>query len=153
TIFVKDIERLFATVKLQMAGAIFASAWGLMQFACSALGWPYLSFIFNTSTSHSADLFATEAIGGYGPGGSVACEPSILVQSLAFPLAIAATLLSDASPMLRRWCLATAILSAACIVLTTSTTGYIGLGVLSILLLAQQPRRTITALVLGAPAA
>jgi hypothetical protein len=153
TLFVNNIERLVITVKLQMAGAIFASTWGLMQFACSLLGIPYPSFIFNTSASHSADLFATEAIGGYVRVGSVAVEPSILVQSLAFPLAIAATLLSCASPALRRWYLATAIVSTGCIVLTTSTTGYIGLGVLTILLVGQQPLRTITALILSVPVA
>jgi hypothetical protein len=153
TLFVNNVERLFTTVKLQMAGAIFASVWGLMQFACSVLGLPYPSFIFNTSASHAADLFATEAIGGYVRVGSVAVEPSILVQSLAFPLAISATLLSCASPTLRRWCVATAIVSTGCIVLTTSTTGYIGLGMLAILLVGQQPSRTLTTLILGAPVA
>lgn len=151
TLLVNDVDRLLTTVKVQMAGAVFASAWGLVQFACYFLGIPYPSFIFNTSASHSADLFATGAGDGFVRIGSVAVEPSILVQSLAFPLAIAATLLSYKAPVLRRWCFATVILSTTCIVLSTSTTGYIGLGVLALLLLAQRPRRTIPALILAAP--
>jgi hypothetical protein len=94
-------------------------------------GLPYPAMLFNTSTSHSADLYATGGAAGYVRIGSVAVEPSILVQSLAFPLSVAATVLVWNARSLRPWCAVAGATAAICMLLTTSTTGYLELAVLA----------------------
>ncbi len=100
--FVHSRDRVLTVLRVEFASVVFISGWGALQLACALLQLPYPSFIFNNSASHFALLYGAEASGGYVRVGSVAVEPSILVQSIAVPCSIAATLLTLGVPELRR---------------------------------------------------
>jgi hypothetical protein len=141
--FVHSRDRVLTVLRLEFASVVFISGWGALQLACALLQLPYPSFIFNNSASHFALLYGAEASGGYVRVGSVAVEPSILVQSIAVPCSIAATLLTLGVPELRRWSVATIVAGSFTTLFSTSTTGYFGALVLLGLLFAERPKRVL----------
>lgn len=153
--FVHSEQRLLTVLRLEFASVVFIAAWGGLQLACALLHLPYPSSIFNNSASHFALQYGAELGGGYVRIGSVAVEPSILVQSVGIPLSIAATLLYMGVAELRRWAAATVAAGAFAILFSTSTTGYFGVLTLLALLLVERPQRMfmlIPPLALGAAA-
>jgi hypothetical protein len=128
---------LFRAFQVQAASVLFVSTWGLFQFVAPLIGVPYPDWLFNSSAAHSAQLFGEVAKGGLVRVGSVAVEPSILVQSLAYFVTIAATLLVRHRIFLGRLGMLALTAGVACTVVAASTTGYIGLAVLACILLAQ----------------
>jgi hypothetical protein len=125
----RDTERVI------LLSAIFVSVWGLFQFACNVTGIPYPDYIFNNSGSASAKGFL-ETMSGVGRISSVAVEPSIFAQSLIslLPLTFPAWLRRGSvfSVSIDRFC---TLLFTLLLILCTSSTGYVGLLILAVLLL------------------
>ncbi len=134
-------ERLTAVLRVQAASMLCVALWGLFQFVCSQTGLEYPGWIFNTSVSDASQFFGVETDEGYVRIGSAAVEPSILVQSLAWQLAALGTLLVTGSRRAGRLAPWAAAAASICIVLSTSTTGYVLLGVLAALLFLERPGR------------
>lgn len=123
------------TERVILLSAIFVSVWGLFQLVCNITGIPYPGYIFNNSGSASGKGFL-EYLQGVGVGRicSAAVEPSVLAQSLLslLPLTLAAWLNRDSviSVFIDRLC---AVLFIVLVILTTSSTGYLGLLMLAAL--------------------
>ncbi len=141
--FVRSMDRALAVLRVEFFSVVFISAWGAFQLVCSVLHIPYPSSIFNNSASHFALQYGAEASSGLVRVGSVAVEPSILVQSVGIPCSVAATLLTLGVPEMRKWSVATVIAGAFTILVSTSTTGYVGALVLLGLLFVERPKRIL----------
>ena len=123
------------TERVILFSASFIAAWGLFQFFCNVTGLPYPDFIFNNSGSASGQGFA-QTLGEVGIGriSSATVEPSVFAQSLIalLPLALPAWLRKGSvfSTRIDRWC---SLLFVVALILSTSSTAYLGLMVLSVL--------------------
>jgi hypothetical protein len=122
------------TEKIILLSAFFISLWGGLQFTCNVTGIPYPDFIFNNSGSVSAKGFL-ETLSGLGRISSVAVEPSMFAQSLVtlLPLTIPAWLKrgSVISTSADRAC---SVFILLLLILSTSSTAYLGLFVFATLL-------------------
>jgi O-antigen ligase len=122
--------------------------WGFVQVAIFAAGLPYPAFLFNSSISDFANGFSQE-VAGILRISSVAVEPSLLAFTLLHPISFFATLFvmdprrCDAPT---RWFLALGLLV---MLVSTSTTGYIGLAVLATALFFLRPLHVATGAALG----
>jgi hypothetical protein len=135
--FVRD-GRLEDAVTALRASATFISLWGIFQVACYYTGIEYPAFLFNNSTSHFADMFDQRA-GSFIRIASVAIEPSFLATTLMIFGAFGATLVTIHDTFRTRpWVLPTA-LTLGVVLASTSTTGYVGLATLLLLLGMRQP--------------
>jgi hypothetical protein len=135
--FTRD-GRLEDGVRALRASAMFVSLWGILQVACYYTGIEYPAFLFNNSTSHFADMFDQRA-GSFIRIASVAVEPSFLATTLMIFGAFGATLVTiDDAFRIRSWLLPTA-LTLSVVLASTSTTGYVGLATLLLLLAMRQP--------------
>lgn len=139
---IRDADALLAALRTQGAAVLFVSLWGFYQFLAGLAGMPYPSWLFNSSASDAAQLYGAVTGAGLVRVGSVAVEPSILVQSLAYYVAIAGTLTARGRLVLGRWQVAPLLAAIACMVLATSTTGFVGLAALAVLLLWQSTVRS-----------
>jgi hypothetical protein len=123
------------TERVILISALFVSLWGLFQFFCGLTGIPYPDYIFNNSGSASGKGFL-ETLNGIGRISSVATEPSMFAQGLIalLPLTFPAWLKrgSVLSVPIDRLCSLLFLLS---LILSTSSTAYLGLVILAILLL------------------
>jgi hypothetical protein len=127
-------------------GGMFVAAWGLFQLVSSYAGFAYPSGIFNNSVSDFADLYDQKLAGGIHRISSVSVEPSFLAFSLVHVFAFSSTRMALASGATRMAELPTVLLTGTCLVLSTSTTAYVGLLVCAMLLMLAQPiRAAITA--------
>jgi hypothetical protein len=130
----RDKER-HDTERVILLSALFVSLWGLFQFSCNLTGIPYPDYIFNNSGSQSGKGFL-EAWKGIGRISSVATEPSMFAQGLIalLPLTFPAWLRrgSVLSVPIDRFCSVLFLLS---LILSTSSTAYVGLFLLAIALL------------------
>jgi hypothetical protein len=142
----RDAERQ-ETERLILLSAIFISLWGLMQFICSVVDIPYPYYIFNNSGSAAGTGFAQvlENV-GISRISSAAVEPSIFAQSIVtlLPLTIPAWIGRGSVVSVPIDRLSTVLLAVA-LVLSTSSTAYLGLLILaflSVLMLAHT--RTIS---------
>jgi hypothetical protein len=126
------------TERVILLSAIFVSVWGLFQFFCHLTGIRYPDYIFNNSEAIWGKGFL-ETLEGVGIGRitSVASEPSTFAQILLslLPLTLPAWLHRGAvlSVPIDRLC---TVLFIALLILSTSSTAYVGLGILVVLLLA-----------------
>ena len=125
------------TEKTVLVSAIFISLWGLFQFGCNVAAIPYPYYIFNNSGSASATGYLQTLDIGINRVSSVAVEPSVLAQSLlaVLPLTLPAWLGTGSilSIPIDRF---SSLLFLIVLLLSTSATAYIGLLILSFLLLA-----------------
>ena len=133
------------TERVILVSALFVSVWGLFQFICNLTGLPYPDFIFNNSGSVSGKGFL-ETLNGVGRISSTSVEPSMFAQGLItlLPLTLPAWLRrgSVISVSFDRFC---SVLFVVLLILCTSSTAYLGLMVLAVLLLPVLLRtRTIT---------
>ena len=134
-------------VRVARASAIFVSLWGLLQLICSITHIPYPSVLFNNSNSDSADMFA-QSLGSFARIASVAVEPSVLAAALLYFAAFGVTLIScDARLRTRYWYSAVGLVVLV-LLLSTSSTAYVGLLVTAALVSLQRP---IFSLLAGAP--
>lgn len=119
-------------------GAVTIALWGFGQFLCDRAGVTYPDFIFNNSVGRYASNFAS-TIGPLGVVrvGSVATEPSFLARTLVMALALAGVRRAWAHPTQRRHRLAICVVLVGGVLVSTSTTGVIGLATLAILALVR----------------
>lgn len=138
-------ERAIAAAR---AAAVFVSAWGFFQVACFYAHVPYPAFLFNNSHSDAADMF-NQAGDGIMRMASVAVEPSFFAASMLHFVSFGLTiLLLEPRLRTRAWILPVGFATIA-VIACTSSTGYLGLATLAILLLIRSPLNTIA---LGVPA-
>lgn len=130
-------------------GGQFAAIWGFAQAAMFYVHIPYPSFLFNNSISDFANGFSQEASGLIRIS-SVSVEPSMLAFSLLHPIAFFSSLYlmspAERDPKTTRFL----ILAWLVLLVSTSTTGYIGLAVVLTALLAVRPLHVATLGVVGA---
>lgn len=128
-------EKRHETERIILLSALFISVWGLLQFFCHLTGIPYPDYIFNNSGSISGGGFA-ETLGGISRVSSASVEPSMFAQSLVtlLPLTIPAWLRKGSvlSVSTDRCC---TVLFIVLLILSTSSTAYLGLLVLAVALL------------------
>lgn len=124
-----DSKELVRSIRIFMVSAIFVSFWGFLQFACGMLDIEYPAFIFNTSKTESA-LGYTQELRDIGLKriSSVATEPSMFAQCLLIAAVLALFTVVNPRPLFsRNWDrLALAIIVGA-LLISTSTTAYLGL--------------------------
>ncbi len=144
--FARD-NAIETVVRVARASAIFVCFWGLLQLICSVTGIPYPSILFNNSNSDSADMFA-QSLGAFARIASVAVEPSVMAASLLHFAAFGVTLLSrDARLRTRYWYSALALVVLT-LLLSTSSTAYVGLLTIAALIALERP---VISLVAGVP--
>ena len=126
-------------IHITRASAIFVCVWGLIQLICSLTNIPYPSILFNNSNSDSADMFA-QSLGAFSRIASVAVEPSVMGCRPTSRLAsFGITILSrDARLRTRYWYSAVGLVVLT-LLLSTSSTGYVGLVVIAALVVLQRP--------------
>ncbi len=130
-------EQRHETERTILLSAIFVAIWGLFQFVCNVTGISYPDYIFNNSASPFALGFSqTLEIVGVRRISSVALEPSVFAQTLValLPLTLPAwigrgRILSVALDRL------STVLFLIMLILSTSSTAYLGILILAILLL------------------
>jgi hypothetical protein len=123
--------KIFYTLKLYVASSTFAAAWGLFEMWCNVTGHNYPAYIFNTSKTESA-LGFTEVLTMGGDSlarvSSVALEPSVLAEELLLGFVVLLVCLGLRHPLLgRKLDYGVLILIAATLLVSTSTTAYIGI--------------------------
>jgi hypothetical protein len=130
----KDEER-HETERVILFSAGCLSTWGLLQFVCNVTGISYPASILNNSGSISARGYL-ENLNGVGRLSSAAVEPSIFALSLIslLPLTVPAWLKRGSvfSVPLDRFC---AVLFTVLLILSTSSTAYLGFLILGVLLI------------------
>ena len=120
------------SVKVYTWSGLFVSFWGMVQLACHALHIPYPALIFNSSATPSAQGFDS-LLGDSGLQriSSVAVEPSLFAASLLTIIPFSLMMFlgegSIVSRRVDRWIFALMFLS---LLSSTSSTAYVGLGVL-----------------------
>ncbi len=131
----RDEER-HETERVILLSALFISVWGLFQFFCNLTGVSYPDYIFNNSISGSAKGFL-QKLGEEGVGriSSVTLEPSVFAGALLtlLPLTLPAWLRKGSvlSVSVDRFC---AVLFVILLILSTSSTAYLGLLILGVML-------------------
>lgn len=131
-----DVKQFYSTVRIYLVSGIFICLWGWMQFGCYLSGIPYPAAIFNNSaSSYALGYESVLASLGVVRVSSVALEPSFLSRVLVGMLAICMTAIYRKTPIFSRWFdyLVLALVGST-IVITTSSTGYMGIAMLLVLL-------------------
>jgi len=127
-------EDRYETERIILLSALFVSIWGLFQFFCNITGIAYPDYIFNNSASGSANGYLENFL-GFNRISSVAVEPSIFSLGLVtlLPLTLPAWLRKGAvfSVSFDRFC---AVVFIIPLILCTSSTAYVGLIILAVLL-------------------
>jgi len=128
-------EARHETERIILYSAVFIAVWGLFQFFCNVTGIPYPDFILNNSGSASGNGYLqTLKDVDVGRISSAAVEPSMFAQSLVtlLPLTLPAWLRigSIFSIRIDRWC---SVLFVVVLILSTSSTAYLGLVILLLL--------------------
>jgi hypothetical protein len=122
-------------------GGIFVATWGILQLLMGYAGIEYPSWIFNNSVSDFAGLFDQKLAGGVHRISSVSVEPSFLAFSLVHVFAFSSTRMAWGGAAARRVELPAVLITGACLMLSTSTTAYVGLLVCAVILMIAQPVR------------
>jgi hypothetical protein len=136
-----DAESREETERIILYSGLFIACWGIFQFLCNVTGFPYPDFLLNNSASGSAKGFMQTLDSGAGRVSSATVEPSVLAQSLL-------TLLPLTLPAWRRRGFVfsrlrdrmVAILFILVLVLSTSSTAYVGFLVLALTFVAYSVR-------------
>ena len=134
-------------VRVTRASAIFVCLWGLLQFVCSLTNIPYPSILFNNSNSDSADMFA-QSLGAFSRIASVAVEPSVMAAALLHFAAFGITILSRDERLRTYYWYSAVGLVLLTLLLSTSSTAYVGLLVIAVLVSLERP---VYALLAGMP--
>jgi hypothetical protein len=129
--------RLLSTLKLYLWSCVFVAAWGLFQFWCYMTRHSYPAYIFNTSNNLSATGYM-ETIGAtgftWGRISSVVQEPSVLAYVLVAGLALLLVCPAFRWPIWTRgWNWLAIVLTVAALTASTSTTAYVGMFAILIL--------------------
>ncbi len=135
-------EPLEDAIRALRAGAVFIALWGVVQAACFYGGITYPAFLFNNSTSHFADMFDQHA-NALIRIASVAVEPSFMANSLMIFGTFGATLIVTEPAFRTRGWVGSVALVLLVVAASTSTTGYFGLAVMTLLLGLRKPGLTL----------
>lgn len=133
-----SIDNLVSTLKIYVLSGVFVSLWAYLQFLCNnILGIDYPYYIFNTAVSEAMKGYTQEIdFGGESMHrvSSVLHEPSILAKYLltVIPFMLVFVLMKRRLFGVGRDRLVLAILVGA-LLITTSTTAYLGLACLSVI--------------------
>jgi hypothetical protein len=121
------------TERIILYAGIFLACWGILQFFCNVTGIPYPSFLLNNSASESATGYMQTVDEGIRRVSSAAVEPSVLAQALLtlLPLTLPAWR-KRGSVFSRRRDRLVALLFILVLVLSTSSTAYLGLVILAL---------------------
>jgi hypothetical protein len=128
-------EQRHETERIILISAIVLAVWGLIQFVCNVTGIPYPYYIFNNSGSISGGGYS-QTFNGLGRITSGTLEASVFAQDLLslLPLTLAAWL--GRGFVLSVWLdRCSAVLFVAVLLLSTSSTAYVGLMALVLVLL------------------
>lgn len=130
----REVER-HDTERVILFSALFISVWGLFQFFCNLTGIPYPDYILNNSGSSSAKGFMQTLGIGVNRITSATLEPSVLAMSLisVLPLTLPAWLRRGSVLSINVDRSATALF-VVLLILSTSSTAYLGLFVLAVLI-------------------
>jgi O-antigen ligase len=125
------------SIRIFVISGIFVSAWGFFQFLCYSLGFSYPSYIFNTSTTESALGYLQELEDiGLKRISSVTTEPSIFAACMLLALVFALFALIRKPPLIsKRWDRVAVATIAGALLISTSTSAYLGLTAVSVLYL------------------
>lgn len=120
------------TLRVLLLSAIFVNCWGILQWFCYERGFDYPAFLFNTNKNEAAMGFSSEFSDlGISRISSVATEPSILAQYLLVVLVLVAFAVLGQQVILNKLLDRFALgLTLMVLLLTTSSTAYVGLAVL-----------------------
>ncbi len=132
-----EVKQFYSTVRIYFISGVFVCLWGWMQFACYLAGLPYPAAVFNNNASPYALGYESvlESLGVVRVS-SVALEPSFLSRVLVGLLAICVVAIYRNTPIFgRRFDYLILVLVSSTIVITTASTGYVGV----VLLLALLP--------------
>jgi hypothetical protein len=126
------IEQFRKSVRILMSSAIFVSFWGFLQWYCYRAGISYPAFIFNNNTSISAQGYLENLQElGLTRISSVATEPSILAHYATIALVFAIFAVAGQRPIISRfWDRFALGVITLLLLMTTSTTAYVGLAIL-----------------------
>ena len=133
------------SVKSYIAGSIFASSWGMVEFACKTLGIAYPAMIFNNGKSISTMGYAVLYITAGVPRlSSVSVEPSNLAQTLLVAVSLYLPFVFGKHELFGK-VLDRLFISLIFLVLllTSSSTAYLGFIVLLLLVFAMQGVRNV----------
>jgi len=129
-----DDETRGETERIILFSGIFIACWGIFQFLCNVTGFPYPDFLLNNSGSASGKGFM-EALSDIGIHrvSSAAVEPSVLAQALLtlLPLTLPAWR-KRGFVFSRRRDRLVAVLFIVVLILSTSSTAYLGFAILAL---------------------
>lgn len=133
-----DPRRLLQSVRAYIASSIFVSLWAFVQLGCLLTSREYPAYLFNNSMGTSAQFYAEQLKElNLNRISSVATEPSKLGFSMLIAFILLVVAIGLRRPILsRRWDVATLFLVLAALMISTSTTAYIGLVIASCLAVA-----------------
>ena len=120
------------SIQVYLISGIFVSSWGLLQWYCYRVGATYPAFIFNNSQTESAMGYLQE-LGDLGVTriSSVATEPSMFAQSSLIALIFAIFAVFGGRVLISKfWDRVALVVVCGVLLLTTSSTAYVGLAVL-----------------------
>lgn len=123
--------KLRNTFRVYALSGVFFAAWGMLQFLCSnVLHLPYPSFVFNTSQLESAQNFVQMTADGINRISSASREPSMFAKQLLVNLSLLLYGIFTGTWLFSR-CLDLFFMAimVVMILLSTATSGYIGLPV------------------------
>ena len=130
-----ELPQLIRSIRIFLISAIFVSIWGGVQLLCWSFNIDYPAYLFNTSSTESAQGY-TQIIqeAGLKRISSVATEPSMFAQSMLIAAVIALFALLSPRPVISKtWDRLAVIIIIGGLLISTSTTAYIGLvGVLAL---------------------
>jgi O-antigen ligase len=136
TVFVairnSDIREFRKSTRIFLASAIFVSFWGLLQWYCYQVGISYPAFVFNTSATKSAGGY-TQVLGELGLTriSSVETEPSMFAQFILIALVFAMFAAGAQREIISKfWDRVALVAMLMALLLSTSTTAYVGLAIL-----------------------
>jgi O-antigen ligase len=132
-----EAREFLRSIRIFLISAIFVSAWGFLQFLCYSLGFSYPAYIFNTSTTESAMGYLQELEDmGLKRISSVATEPSIFAACMLLALVFALFAVIRQQPLISKmWDRFAVGIIVGVLLVSTSTSAYIGLAAVFILYL------------------
>lgn len=127
-----DFGQFRQTVRIFFLSTIFVSGWGLLQWFCYWLGMDYPAFLLNTNKHEAAIGYLKQYEDlGITRISSVAVEPSMLAQFLLVALVFGMfAVLADQMVISKFWDRVVVALIVFVLLLTTSSTAYLGLALL-----------------------
>jgi hypothetical protein len=136
--FSQSYHSLKRLLSILFAGALFVSAWGLLQFILHSTGIHYPDYLFNNTSSKNSLAFDAVSEGlGYFRISSVATEPSMLTKYLIPVLGAMMSIILDSWHHLDRKIYLKTLVVLAAVLISTSSGGYIGIFVIFLFLVSR----------------